>query len=362
MIRPLRAISRVTVLAVALAGLAVAASPAFALVVFAGTGPTAASITPTRDAFRIALGGGTLAGANGLFSDGTGARREINWDGVPDGFAAPNNLPANFFNVNSPRGAVFSTPGTGFQVSANAGVAPVEFGNLDASYPSTFAPFSPQRLFTALGSNVVDVNFFVPGTTTAALVHGFGAVFSDVDLDNTSSIQFFDQANTTLGTFFVPATVGSETFSFLGVSFPTNVVSRVRITSGNIGPGPGVTDQNGNTRDVVVMDDFIYGEPSVPTAVTFASFSGRRTRQGVVLRWRTAQEVGSLGFNVYRGPIGHRRRLNHKIVRATGSVGGARYTYRDAGAARHRRLSYWLQEIGTDGSRRWRGPLVVSTA
>src|SRR4051794_31248543 len=91
MIRALRAISRATVLVVALAGLAVGASPAFALVVFSGTGLTAASITPTRDAFRAALGGGTVAGANGLFSDVTGARREINWDGVPDASAAPNN-------------------------------------------------------------------------------------------------------------------------------------------------------------------------------------------------------------------------------------------------------------------------------
>ena len=98
------------------------------------------------------------------------------------------------------------------------------------------------------------------------------------------------------------------------------------------------------------MDDFIYGEPSVPSAVTFASFAGQRTRQGVVLRWRTAQEVGALGFNVYRGPIGHRVLLTRKIVRAMGSVGGARYAYRDADASRHRRLLYWLQEIGTDGS------------
>ena len=66
----------------------------------------------------------TVAGPNGLFG---GVRREINWDAVPDAFSAPNNLPANFFNVNSPRGAVFSTGGTGFQLSANAGVAPIEF-------------------------------------------------------------------------------------------------------------------------------------------------------------------------------------------------------------------------------------------
>src|SRR5205823_9979329 len=105
-------------------------------VVRSGAGPATVDITVARDQFRVDLGGGTTAGANGSFG---GLRREINWDGVPAAFSAPNNLPANFFNSNSPRGAVFSTPGTGFQVSANAGVVPVEFGNVDPSYPSTFA-------------------------------------------------------------------------------------------------------------------------------------------------------------------------------------------------------------------------------
>src|SRR6476469_9785656 len=93
---------------------------------FEGAGATPADITPFRDAFRTAVGGGTTAGANGDFG---GLRREINWDGVPAGSSDPNALPADFFNVNSPRGVVFSTPGTGFLVSANAGGAtPPLFG------------------------------------------------------------------------------------------------------------------------------------------------------------------------------------------------------------------------------------------
>ena len=239
-----------------------AVTTARAQVIESATGTTAASITAARDAFRVDLGGGIVAGANGSFG---GLRREINWDGVPDALSAPNNLPADFFNVNSPRGVVFATPGTGFQVSANAGIAPVQFDNIDPTYSQTFEPFSPQRLFTSLGSNVMDVNFFLPGTNTPAVTNGFGAIFSDVDSVNTTSIQLFDTSFNSLGTFFVPATAGSETFSFLGISFVDSVIANVRITSGNFAVGTGVTDQNGDLRDVVTMDDFLYGEPrSIP--------------------------------------------------------------------------------------------------
>src|SRR5947209_4536567 len=112
-------------------------------------GPFTGSIAPAIDQFRSDLGG-TINGVGGTFASG---RREINWDGVPDSFSAPNNLPANFFNVNSPRGVVFSTPGSGFQVSAksgNATVTALRFGNINPNYLSDFQTFSPERLFTAL--------------------------------------------------------------------------------------------------------------------------------------------------------------------------------------------------------------------
>jgi IPTL-CTERM motif len=220
-------------------------------------GSNPASIQASVDTFRSSLG---ALNPNVAGSFGTG-RREINWDGVPDAFAAPNSFPANFFNVNSPRGAVFSTPGTGFQVSANAGlITPVEFGNIDATYPGIFSTFSPQRLFASLGSNVLDVTFFVPGSATPAFTRGFGAVFTDVDLANTTSLQFFGVDGSLLFTEFVlPGTIASESLSFLGVSFTEgNVVSRVRITSGN--SALGLTETSG--RDLVVLDDFIYGEPN----------------------------------------------------------------------------------------------------
>ena len=51
-------------------------------------------------------------------------RREINWDKVPDEFAAPDFLPPDFFNASKApraRGAHLLTPGRGVQVSARRG-------------------------------------------------------------------------------------------------------------------------------------------------------------------------------------------------------------------------------------------------
>jgi len=241
--------------------------------VFQAAGPTVPSIQQTVEQYRNELGAGNNGATPG--SQPTG-HREINWDAVPAQFSAPNNLPANFFNLNSPRGAVFSTPGTGFQVSANAinpTNTPVRFGNLNPNYPSIFQVFSAEKLFTALGSNVTDIDFFVAGSNTPALVSGFGSVFTDVDQPDGSGpgekrgnrksstlIEYFDAAGELLFSSFVPASPGNGALSFFGIVFPDARIAHVRITSGDVAPGPDDDDK----QDVVVMDDFLYGEPKAP--------------------------------------------------------------------------------------------------
>ncbi len=257
---PLRFLQRVTSGLAALSVIVMLPAIARAsAITFSGAGADPAAIQAIVDSYRAALG--TL-NPNVAGSFGSG-RREINWDGVPDALAAPNNLPANFFNTNSPRGAVFSTPGTGFEVSANAaGLAPIEFGDINPTYPGTFETFSPQRLFTALGSNIVDVNFFVPGSSTPATVGGFGSVFTDVDLLGATSLEFFAANGASLGLF--TASTANDGLSFLGVLFNAGErVGRVRIRSGNSALGP--NDAPGT--DVVGMDDFIYAEPTAVAAV-----------------------------------------------------------------------------------------------
>ncbi len=230
---------------------------ASAIAVYSSSGPNAASIQGSVEGFRADLGSN-----NGVGGTAASGRREINWDGVPANFSDPNNLPGNFFNSNSARGAVFETPGTGFKVSANSGVAgtPERFGSINPSFPSSFSVFSSQKLFTAIDSNIVDVKFFVPGTTQAANVRGFGSVFTDVDLSGPTTVEFFDMNNNLLSKQTVLNTPGATSLSFLGVSLEQAIINRVRITAGN------AALSNLDGFDFVAMDDFIYGEPQAVPA------------------------------------------------------------------------------------------------
>ena len=224
--------------------------------VFTATGAAPADIQATVDSFRTALGA-LNANVAGSFPAG---RREINWDGVPDGFSAPNSLPANFFNSNSPRGAVFSTGGSGFQVSSTAASGtPVEFGNIDPSYTAQFQAFSAQRLFTATGSNIMQIDFFVPGTNTPASVSGFGAIFTDAETAGATKFTVFLGDGSNGGQIAVPVGA-SGGLSFLGLT-DANRYSRIIIQSGNAALGAGILDNPAGGVDLVAMDDFIYGEP-----------------------------------------------------------------------------------------------------
>lgn len=227
-------------------------------VVFEASGASPADIQTAVNAFRAFLGA-LNPNVPGSFPDG---RREINWDAVPDAFSSPNNLPAGFFNqpvAGRARGVVFFTPGTGFQVSAdsvNPTNTPVRFGNIHPVFPQLFSTFSPERLFTALDSNITEILFFVPGSPTGATVDGFGSVFTDVNSDDSTKIEYFDVNGELLFSRNVlPGPTNRGSLSFLGAGFDAGErVFLVRITSGNrILKTP--------ARDVVVMDDFIYGEP-----------------------------------------------------------------------------------------------------
>jgi hypothetical protein len=259
---------------------------ASAVVIVSDAGADVAAITDTVDAFRAALGDPNNGNNPGPLATG---RREINWDGggppVIDG--TPPVTP--FVVFRNTRGATFTTPGTGLtQAAATGGLLSLDL--INPQYAQLFAPFSLNRLFTPIGSNVTEGFFAIPnsGGAAPAGVSGFGVVFSDVDLAGTS-IGLINHRGESLGSFSVPTYPGNQTFSFLGLLAEPGdgLIAGVTITTGTtpLGPSeaPGI--------DLVVMDDFLFGEPRlIPEPSTsvllssallvMAALAWRRSRRG----------------------------------------------------------------------------------
>ncbi|HJW38458.1 MAG TPA: hypothetical protein VJ420_07575 [Candidatus Udaeobacter sp.] len=235
--------------------------------VFQAAGPDATSIQGAVDAFRASLGDNN--GNNpGPLQKG---RREINWDGGNPNLLA-TTAPVNPFLVFlNTRGSQFKTPGLGLSQAPPSGGPQgglaVLFGN--PTYAKIFRAFSLSRLFTPVGSNITEASFSIPGTNgnAPATVRGFGAVFTDVDQPNgvgaatkgSTHIEYFDRNGTLLFSSFVPASPGDGNLSFFGIKFDDARIASLRITTGNVAPGPNDDQQH----DIVMMDDFIYGEPQL---------------------------------------------------------------------------------------------------
>jgi hypothetical protein len=239
--------------------------------VFQAAGPDAASIQSTVDEFRAALGNNNLNNPGPLQK----GRREINWDG-----GNPNVLdttaPVNPFLVFlNTRGSQFKTPGLGLSQAPPSGGPQgglaVLFGN--PTYATTFRAFSASRLFTPVGSNITEASFSIPGTNgnAPATVRGFGAVFTDVDQPDGSVlsaarsqkgstlIEYFGKDGRLLFSSSVPASPGNGNLSFFGIKFDDARIASVLIKTGDVAPGP----NDDKHHDIVMMDDFIYGEPQL---------------------------------------------------------------------------------------------------
>jgi len=207
------------------------------------------AITPEVAQFRTLIGDPANGATPGQQAAG---RREVNWDGAgARPFNNRNDFPADFFN-----GVGLIYVGAAFRNDSSL------FADINPTYAAEFKPFSSKVLFSAIGTNVIEAKFRVAGAATPAAVSGFGAVFTDVDLAHASSIELFDKDGASLGRYEAPVRSDADGLSFVGVKYEAAIVTRVLITCGNAALAAGVNDvTSGGTKDLVVIDNVIYGEP-----------------------------------------------------------------------------------------------------
>lgn len=181
-------------------------------------------------------------------------------------------MPGNFFDVTVTRGALFKAKGGQFRVS---NPVPTPFDDrfnsiLPQSQAARFKTFSPKRLFTPLLSNKVTVLFKIPGKNIKAAVTGFGAVFTDVDLKKKTRMVFLDKKGCKIASVSVKPSSKGLSFAGIVALVPSNPsqllrsIYRVKIKLGTVAVSQFGGGQYGAGRrgDVVVLDDFIYGEPN----------------------------------------------------------------------------------------------------
>jgi hypothetical protein len=255
---------------------------------YSGTGGTNTSggALDALNAFKAALGGGT---ANTAAAPQPGGFRTITWDGVKtdgtDSAAGPNStvvIASKTVGIPLDR---FQGQGTFFlDIYAVSGDG---FTDVNPNVTSTtLQAFSTPNTFAMFNDNTIDQAFVlasVPGTSPVlAGTRGFGAIFINNQVANTSSIEYF-HGDQSLGKFFVPADPTAGAPEFLGELWPANmpIVTRVTLNLGTAATGV-LFDFNGTTptpvgtdpTKLVTTDDFVYAEPVPVTDVEPVSIQG----------------------------------------------------------------------------------------
>jgi len=106
---------------------------------------------------------------------------------------------------------------------------------------------------------------------------------------------------------------------------------------------------------VVHYDDAIMD--TTPLAVSVYGFRAARSREAVLLRWRTGTEADLLGFHVYRSRAHSWQRISHSLITAKGSVSGAAYRFLDRTTRHSVDFRYRIKALNGDGTTAWFGPV-----
>lgn len=206
--------------------------------------------------------------------------------------------------------------------------------------------------FATSGSDIVNLNLGIAGLSLTADV-----VTSHCDSTSSGSTGSTVLANAVINGIALSSTPAANTVvPVLGVA--TIIVNEQTATGGlgsssitvnafhvQIGPA------GAPTEDIIISQS--HCDVTTPSAVKLQTFVAAPANKGVALRWRTASEVQTLGFNVYRQQGTKLVKVNATLIAARGSAGGHSYTLVDRHAPRTPVVRYRLQEVQLNGSRIW---------
>ena len=199
------------------------------------------AIQGTVDAFRAALGdpnNGNNPRAPRHWSprDQLGRRRQHRRDDPPRSRRSTCSWTPGRPVYHPGHGPVAGSPAGGPQ----GGLAGL-FDN--PTYGTIFSAFSPLRLFTPVGSNLTRASSSSPAPTRRdPSSHGQwfrrGLHRRGRWAACSTQLEYFDVDGKLIFSGFVPASPGDGSLSFFGIVFHDARIAQVRITTGNVAPGP----------------------------------------------------------------------------------------------------------------------------
>ena len=123
---------------------------------------------------------------------------------------------------------------------------------------------------------------------------------------------------------------------------------------------PSVIAPTGTVLNGEVED---YQQSSAPTAVTLISFAAGRDGNTVSVKWETALEIDTVGFNLWRSASGGKyEQVNASLIppASPGSVLGGVYEVFDTAIPSGEDYAYKLEEVETGGAVNWYGPVSIT--
>ncbi len=100
------------------------------------------------------------------------------------------------------------------------------------------------------------------------------------------------------------------------------------------------------------------------TAVAVSNLTATLEASDVLVQWNDGYEPSSLGFYVYRSDgTGGRVQLNGAVISGGAlGAGASSFSWKDASGGWDGAVSYWVEDVGLDGSATWYGPVTPRPA